>query len=93
MVRPPKLVRARSSGVEHLTFNQRAMGSNPIGLTIFPEINPGITQAHRAKDAAGFACAGEALDNKKAGTATRPGFVINSGQTISSWKVPPRMLR
>ena len=32
MVRPP-FGRARSSGVEHLTFNQRVDGSIPSGLT------------------------------------------------------------
>src|SRR5690348_7372338 len=29
----PRWLRARSSGVEHLTFNQRVLGSNPSGLT------------------------------------------------------------
>jgi hypothetical protein len=32
---------AHSSAVEHLTFNQRVVGSNPAGLTIFkPRIKP-----------------------------------------------------
>jgi hypothetical protein len=31
---PAALARARSSGVEHLTFNQRVDGSIPSGLTI-----------------------------------------------------------
>jgi hypothetical protein len=31
----PRVLGARSSAVEHLTFNQRVVGSIPTGLTIF----------------------------------------------------------
>ena len=39
------MVRARSSAVEHLTFNQVVVGSIPTGLTIDPQTEFSLTGA------------------------------------------------
>ncbi len=44
-----ELVRARSSVVEHLTFNQRVVGSSPTGLTILSKQRRVVRYVNRRK--------------------------------------------
>src|ERR1700750_3285317 len=70
-----RLVRAHSSAVEHLTFNQRADGSTPSGLT---------TQPQSTRRLPGDVCGSWVSDMRKALAAWLPVRIVPCGVTVAA---------